>query len=137
VANPDDPFPTLSVRSDTIHSEAREITVNAARYVELTERSSVSGGMDASLTYFRFDSDVLGLNIDHELRGGLTAGYSYSFWDAERSKNGDSRLEVNARVGNRSYSYTDFYRAEQRQASASWVRRSSWGTLRLGVGYAW
>lgn len=136
-ANPTDTVPWFSVRSDTVHSEAREITVNAARYVELTERSSVSGGMDASLTYFRFDSDVLGLNIDHELRGGLTAGYSYSFWDAERSKNGDSRLEVNARVGNRSYSYTDFYRAEQRQASASWVRRSSWGTLRLGVGYAW
>ena len=136
-SNPGAPFPSFSVHADTIHSEAREVTVNAARYWELSERSSVSGGLDASLTHFRLDSDVLGLTVDRELRGGVTGGYSYSFWDAERSKHGDSRLEVNARLGNRSYSYADFYRAEQRQVSASWVRRSSWGTLRLGAGYAW
>lgn len=135
--NPEEPIPAIPFHADTVHSEAREITVNAARYWELSERSSVSGGLDASLTHFRFDSDLLGLTIDHELRGGVAAGYSYSFWDAERSKNGDSRLEVNARLGNRSFSYADFYRAEQRQLSASWVRRSSWGTLRLGLGYAW
>jgi hypothetical protein len=135
--NPDSPVPSFSVHAETIHSEAREVSVNAARYWELSERSSVSAGANGSFTDFRVDSDFLGLTVDHELRGGVTAGYSYSFWDAERSKNGDSRLEVNARVGNRSFSYTDFYRAEQRQLSASWVRRSSWGSLRLGAGYAW
>lgn len=129
--------PVFSVHANTIHSEVREVSVNAARYWELSERSSVSAGMNGSFADYRVDSDFLGLTIDHELRGGVTAGYSYSFWDAERSKNGDSRLEVNARVGNRSFSYTDFYRAEQRQLSASWVRRSSWGSLRLGAGYAW
>jgi len=135
--NPEEPIPAIPFHADTVHSKAREITVNAARYWELSERSSVSGGLDASLTHFRFDSDLLGLTVDRELRGGVAAGYSYSFWDAERSKNGDSRLEFNARLGNRSFSYADFYRAEQRQLSASWVRRSSWGTLRLGLGYAW
>jgi hypothetical protein len=134
---PGSPVPSFSVHADTVHSQVREVSVNAARYWELSERSSVSAGVNGAYADFRVDSDFLGLTIDHELRGGVTAGYSYSFWDAERSKNGDSRLEVNARVGNRSFSYTDFYRAEQRQLSASWVRRSSWGSLRLGAGYAW
>jgi hypothetical protein len=135
--DPESPPQYLSVRSDTIHSEAREITVSAARYWELSERSSVSGGVEAALTHYRLDSEVLGLTADHETRGAVKAGYSYSLWDAERSKNGDSRLELNLRIGNRSIAYTDFYRAEQQQLSASWVRRSSWGTLRLGAGYAW
>jgi hypothetical protein len=136
--DPGQPFPTLSVRFDTIHSKAREITVKAAKYWELSERSSVSSGMEASLVHFRFDSDVLGLTADHTLHGAVTGGYSYSLWDAERSKNGDSRLEFNVRIGSRSKAYvTDFYQADQKQLSASWVRRSSWGTVRLGAGYAW
>jgi hypothetical protein len=93
--------------------------------------------MEASLVHFRFDSDVLGLTADHTLRGAVTGGYSYSLWDAERSKNGDSRLEANVRIGTRSVTYNDYYRIDQQQLSGSWVRRSSWGTLRLGVGYAW
>ena len=81
---------------------------------------------------------MLGLTVDHTVRGAVTAGYSYSLWDAERTKSGDSRLELNVRIGNRSTTYNDFfYRADQQQLSASWVRRSSWGTLRLGAGYAW
>jgi hypothetical protein len=135
--NPGQPFPILSVRTDTVHSKAREVTVKAAKYWELSERSSVSAGMETSLVHYRLDSDVLGLTADHSLHGAVTGGYSYSLWDAERSKNGDSRLEFAARFGSRSASYTDFYQPDQRQLSASWVRRSSWGTLRLGAGYAW
>lgn len=132
------PVDWLSVHADTLHSEAREVSVNAERYWELSERSSVSGGLEGTLTHYRLDSDVLGLTVDHTVRGVVTAGYSYSLWDAERTKNGDSRLELNLRIGNRSTSYNDFfYRAEQQQLSASWVRRSSWGALRLGAGYAW
>jgi hypothetical protein len=131
------PVEWLSVRSDTVHSEAREVSIYAARYWELSERSSVSGGLQGTLTDFRLDSEVLGLTANRTLRGALTAGYSYSLWDAARTKNGDSRIELNLRVGSRSIDYDDFYRSEQQQLSASWVRRSSWGTLRLGAGYAW
>jgi hypothetical protein len=128
---------TFSVHADTIHTKARQVAVNAAQYWELSERTSVSAGIEGSLTHFEADSDVLGTNADHVMKAVLTGGYSYSLWDANRAKNGDSRLELNLRVGNRSVSYYDFARADQQQLSASWVRRSSWGTLRLGVGYAW
>ena len=70
--------------------------------------------------------------------GVITGGYSYSLWDAQRSKSGDSRLELNVRIGTRDFHYGEyFYRAEHQQLTASWVRRSSWGVLRLGAGYAW
>jgi hypothetical protein len=122
---------------DTVHAEAREVAFNAARYWELTDRSSVSGGVESSWTHFRLDSSLQGLHSEHIARAILAAGYSYSLWDAERTKSGDSRLELNVRVGNRSIALYDFYRTDQRQVSASWVRRSSWGVLRLGAGYAW
>jgi hypothetical protein len=130
-------FPAFSVHSDTVHSEAKELTVKAARYWELSERTSVSGGLEAAHTQYNVDSKFLGLVADdHVTRGTITAGYSYSLWDAERSKNGDSRLELSLRLSNRSIGYSDLYRTDQRQVSASWVRRNSWGTLRLGAGYA-
>lgn len=136
IENPDQP-PIFIVQADTIHSRAREVKVNAAHYWELSERSSISAGVEGSLTHYRFDSDVLGLTANHVISTAVIGGYSYSLWDASRSKNGDSRLELNARIGKGSINYADLYRDPQQQVSASWVRRSSWGVLRLGVGYAW
>lgn len=134
---PDSPVPIYVVHSDAVHSQARELAFNAAHYWELDDRNSVSAGVESSYTQFEFDSEFLGLNAGHVARAILTAGYSYSLWDAERSKNGDSRLELNARVGNHAIAAYDFYRTDQQQVSASWVRRSSWGVLRLGAGFAW
>jgi hypothetical protein len=129
--------PVFVVHPDTVHRDAREVTVRAAHYFELTERSSVNAGVEGAFAHFRGDSSLSGRTNDHVTRGVITAGYSYSLWDAERSKSGDSRLEVNLRFGTRDIRYGDFYRAEQQQLTASWVRRSSWGILRLGAGYAW
>lgn len=135
--NPNGGSPIFEARADTLHSEAREVVLKAARYVELTERTSVSAGVELSLLQYTLESDVEGIDRDRAARAEVTAGYSYSLWDASRAKNGDSRIELKGRVGSRSVA--DFYpvNADQRQFSASWVRRSSWGTLRLGVGFAW
>jgi outer membrane protein assembly factor BamA len=137
ILDPNSTTPTYYIDTATYHSEAREITVNAAHYWPLSERSSVSAGFEAGITDYDIDTNLLISTVDHETRAIVTGGYSYSLWDAARSKNGDSRLELNARIGNRSIDYSDFYRADSRQVSASWVRRSSWGVLRLGAGYAW
>jgi hypothetical protein len=134
---PDAPVPIYVVQSETVHSHARELAFDAAHYWELDDRNSVSAGLESSYTQARFDSEFLGLTANHGARAILTAGYSYSLWDAERSKNGDSRLELNARAGNHSIAAYDFYRTDSQQVSASWVRRSSWGVLRLGAGFAW
>lgn len=126
------------VQSLTVHSQAREITASAAKYWEISERSSVSGGIEGGWADFDRRSDDLALiGRDHSLRATAFAGYSYSIWNREEMKYGDSRFELNVRIGDRSPGPNTFYRTDQRQASASWVRRSSYGTLRLGVGYAW
>lgn len=126
------------VQSLTVHSQAREVTALAAKYWEISERSSISGGIEGGWADFDRRSDDLTLiGRDHALRATAFAGYSYSLWDREEMKYGDSRFELNVRIGDRSPGPETFYRTDHRQASASWVRRSSYGTLRLGAGYAW
>jgi Omp85 superfamily domain len=131
------PFPPAEVRADTVHTQARQLGAKAARYWELSERTSVSTSIEGTWTHFVADSDVFGNRADHVTHAVIAGGYSYSLWDATRQRTGDSRLELNGRIGNRSVAYYDFADVDQRQVSASWVRRSSWGTLRLGAGYAW
>jgi hypothetical protein len=73
----------------------------------------------------------------------VRGGYSRSIWRGD-PKAGDSRLEVDLRLVVRQLnidegpvSFGRFDDESYHQATGSWVRRSSWGTLRLGVGYAW
>jgi hypothetical protein len=134
---PGAPFPSYVVSADTVHSKARELTAKAARYWELSDRSSVSAGIEGVWASFRADSKVLGVFEDDLTRAVVSAGYSYSLWAAPSTRNGDSRLELNVRAGSRFVDYFGQARYDQRQVSASWVRRSSWGTLRLGAGFAW
>ncbi|HYC60788.1 MAG TPA: hypothetical protein VEK79_14595 [Thermoanaerobaculia bacterium] len=137
VVSPTNPTQDLEVVADTVHARAAELTVKGAQYWELSERTSVSAGLEGAWTHFQAESDFYGDRSDHVVRVVFRGGYSYSLWDAARMKTGDSRLELNARIGSRSIDYYDLGYTSQQQMSASWVRRSSWGTLRLGVGYAW
>lgn len=137
VIDPTHTPPLFEVHSDTVHAEAREVTAEAVRYHEIDERQSLSAGLEAGWTHFSVESRVDGRHSDHVLKGVITGSYSYSLWDAEQNKNGDSRLEFNLRIGTRDIQYADIYRAEQRQFTVSWARRSSWGVARLGAGYAW
>jgi hypothetical protein len=136
VPGPPDPI----VRAGAIHTQAREIAATAARYWEFSERSSVSGGLEGAWGSFETRSRRLPENdrSDETLRGAIFAGYSFSLWAHPRTRNGDSRLELNLRIGDRSGGNDpEFFEQNFQQLSASWVRRSSWGTLRLGAGYAW
>jgi hypothetical protein len=138
VIDPTQTPPLFEAHADTVHTEAREVSVEGVRYFELNERSSVSGGLEAGWTKSTLESDLTGRETDRVLRGIITASYSYSLWDPAENRNGDSRLELNLRIGTRDLHYADyFYRAEQQQLTASWARRSSWGVVRLGAGYAW
>ena len=80
---------------------------------------------------------------DTSTYGSLGVGYSHSLWAPERRVNGDSRLELSLRYANRSLGapsvVPEYPRPgrDVRQLSTSWLRRNSWGTLRLGAGYAW
>jgi hypothetical protein len=130
------------VRADAyaFHMNSRGVDLSAAQWFELNERDSVVGGIEGGWA----DVQVRSNNISNFRSYDSTyyvihGGYSHSLWDRNRQKHGDSRLEATLRYTNRNGGERRQFFAYQQdviQASASWVRRSSWGTFRLGAGYA-
>jgi len=128
----------LKVNTFTTHLSVYSLDFDAAQFWELSELNSVSAGFRGGLGNGR-QSGTVPEGVDADQRFGiLYGGYSHSLWDREQQRHGDSRLELNGLYSSRSDDLST-YRGDREglQLSASWVRRSSWGTLRLGVGYAW
>ncbi len=127
------------------HSRFYGIETGATKYFELTDRDSVWGDIRADWTRAHFVDSTRPLGYDQVANyGGVGIGYSHSLWSLEeRANGGDSRFEVTARYANRTrHYYADLpnYEAPRddvAQVGAAWIRRTSWGTLRLGAGYAW
>jgi hypothetical protein len=128
-------------RDNVFHSRVYGAQARATRFHELTGRSSVWG--DVRADWSRIErQDELNLNDDRSASSaGVGVGYAFSLWTPEERTYGDSRFEFSGRYTNHSKPEFEpvFFDFDQDtyQASAAWVRRSSWGTLRLGVGYAW
>lgn len=129
----------------TIHSDRYGAEAGATRYWELSERDSVWGDLrgewariDQRSTTREVDSGAITVRY-----GAAGIGYSRSLWSRERRANGgDSRVELTARYSNLTRDYGQFtnyvgYSRDLRRLDAAWLRRTSWGTLRLGAGYAW
>ena len=129
----------------TVHRDILGVKGGATRYWELSERSSVFGDVRASWASVEQRSSAAEENYDETVRdASIGGGYSYSLWSRdERAGGGDSRLEVTARFTKRDegihrerfFQYQP--KRDVRQISGAWLRRTSWGTLRLGLGYAW
>lgn len=121
----------------TRHLNALGLEGEAARYWEMNERDSWSAGVKAGFSNGERRSRPLSVDDDdrNEHFGIVYGGWSRSLWSRERQRHGDSRVEVNARYSHRTHEYLS--EIDGVQLSASWVRRSAWGTLRLGAGYAW
>ena len=136
------PIPTPVVNAYSLHMNSRGFDVAASHWYELNERDSVVAGGEVGLATVeqrtnRPDLAASGYDSTYYVVHG---GYSHSLWSRERQKNGDSRLEatlryVNRNGGERRQFFS--YQQDVMQASVSWVRRSSWGTFRIGAGYAW
>ena len=135
---------------ETIHTRSLGIDAVATRYWELSDRNSVSAG--AEVGWAAVDQRRNGYfgprDTDHEPWYGIArAGFSHSLWTREERKHGDSRFDFNIGFASRHARrevFTAIEGLDERevtsdnvQLSGSWVRRTSWGTLRLGVGYAW
>lgn len=126
------------------HTSFYGVEGGAARYLELSERNSVWGDVRGEWSHNDYrDTDVPAGYDESVAYGSVGVGYSHSLWSREERANGDSRFEATARFANRARR-TDperlILRAPDRsvtQVGGAWVRRTSWGTLRLGVGYAW
>ena len=126
------------------HSTLTSLEAEAEHFWELSDRNSISAGAVGgwSRAEIRETPSLPGAGTDFEGRFGvLRTGFTHSFWDSSRRGRGDSLLELDLRFSNRSNDQTFIAyprpSRDARQFSAAWVRRSSWGTLRLGAGYAW
>ncbi|HET7434139.1 MAG TPA: hypothetical protein VFN10_05435 [Thermoanaerobaculia bacterium] len=125
-----------------LHEHTFGVDARAARYFELSDRDSVSGVVETSLARVIRDPSTPDLHSYNWRFGAVQAGYSHSLWShEERAGGGDSRIEVLLRATTRAVDgypyYSNYDIPNTAQISASWVRRSSWGTIRLGGGYAW
>ncbi len=109
------------------------LELSVARYWEISDRNSVSAGADGG--WARIKNDVGKVSYDSSF-AGVHAGFSHSLWDRSRRKDGDSRIELDVRAIQRKDQDRNLHR-DTVQTTVAWVRRSSWGTIRLGTGYAW
>lgn len=136
---PDD----VEVAYSAYHTRFFGTTVGATRYFELTDRDSLWGNVRGEWAREEYEDNIRARASDRTARiGSVGLGYTHSFWSQEERATGDSRLELTARYSNRARDQDETpifisRRSETRQVSAAWLRRSSWGTLRLGAGYAW
>ncbi len=130
------------------HRKGYGVDLSASHYWELSDVHSVVAGVMGGWAH-----------VEEHTTGGflippivewkpsyqiLRAGYSRNLW-RNPSKNGDSRVEIDGRVV---WTQRDVERGgivfgstpdnlDTFQLAAGWVRRSSFGTLRLGLGYSW
>jgi hypothetical protein len=109
----------------TEHGTARGVDVVVLRHWELSETHSVSAGVLGGWADLesRRSPASLGDSTSHSGYEVVQLGYSRRL--------GKSRVELEARgVGYQESVFDNAF-----ELSANWVRRSRWGTLRLGAGY--
>lgn len=134
----------VAVSTTPVHARAIGVESSAVRYWPLTDRTSVSAGGELGLASLEVRTGAPHLRDDSATGAfaSMQGGISHSLWSVERrAMGGDSRIELIARARVSGQEFEDEFRTiENRQyvqITGSWVRHSSWGTLRLGVGYAW
>lgn len=130
------------VRHSAYHTRFFGAEAAATRYWELNDRDSVWGNVRGEWAREAYNDQFTVTERDRTARyGSIGIGYSHSLWSPEERVNGDSRLELTARYSSRDREDEppSFFRPmdDVTQVSAAWLRRSSWGTLRIGAGFAW
>ncbi|HKR65004.1 MAG TPA: hypothetical protein VJZ00_14825 [Thermoanaerobaculia bacterium] len=126
------------------HVNGYGIDVLGAHYWELSDRHAVYAGLQTGWASVRdrANQTLLPLEVNstpaYVIVGG---GYSFNLWHG-RERNGDSRIETGLHYiarerGFDRLAFRDFDNVEGFEISANWARRSSWGTLRLGLSTTW
>lgn len=138
IAEPDG----ATVIAGAYHQRILGVRAGATHYWERSDRDSIHGDLRGEWARNEQRSGVAGQSFTHTARVlSVGAGWSRSLWSREqRAGGGDSRVEVTGRLAYPSREdETPWYYADRgtRQIAAAWLRRTSWGTLRVGAGYAW
>jgi outer membrane protein assembly factor BamA len=136
--------PEAPPEESSLDSRVHSLRIDAARYWELSARDSVSGKVMLGHSLIDWENSGTGDVEGHTGYASGEVGFSRTLFAPARAEDGDSRLEVSFRTSYISEDVDDprvlpRHKREDTipQISTSWVRRNAWGTLRLGVGYAW
>jgi len=138
-------FPDAGPEAFREHLEGSGLDVVGARYWELSDRNSVNAAVLAGWANVDQNPAVFVPRVNyHPAYQIVRGGWSHDLWKGD-PRSGDSRLEVvgalqsqqrDVREGGIVFGTTPD-NTRSLLTSVSWVRRSSWGLLRLGVGYSW
>jgi hypothetical protein len=130
----------------TTHDRSVGIEASANRWWELAHGNSIGAGAAAGYSElemrgFRESYGLDGILHASSRFGTISLTGAHSFWSPERvAKQGDSRVQIDARIATRTETQgrrVNYQTGNVRSLSASWIRRTSWGLVRLGAGYAW
>lgn len=137
-----DSFNGRELASGPFHARVYGVEAGATRYHELSERNSVWGDLRGQWAHIERESAISDRTYEHTATSAsVGVGYAFSLWNREERANGDNRFELTARYTNKpnreSQLLNGYMDDDVTQVAWSWIRRSSFGTLRLGVGYAW
>lgn len=125
-------------QTEALHDKTHTIglSVVAAHHWEISERDSISARGEADLRHTNGDRNGAELD-DSYTPGSLRVSWSRSLWSRERvAVDGDMRLEGALRFTSGPHEIF-FEDTHTTFASVDWVRRTSWGAMRIGLGYAW
>ena len=122
------------------HTHTRAVSFEAAHYVPLNERNTVyvRGYGELRSTSGRVSFVDGSQPLSDRRTYVATAAFSHSLWSPERvAVDGDQRLEASLRYQHRGDEYQTNSQRDTKSLDVNWVRRHAWGSLRVGVGYAW
>jgi hypothetical protein len=121
------------------HTNSYGIDLRGAHYFALSDRNTIAVGGEAGWARVSERSNRFADRTSDATYQFAHVAFSHSLWDRERQKHGDSRFEWQVRVANREHGALRSSGPEgsRIETAWAWVRRSAYGTIRLGVGYAW
>jgi outer membrane protein assembly factor BamA len=121
------------------HTNSYGIDFGGAHYFLLSDRNTIAVGGEAGWARVSERSNRFADRTSDATYQFAHVAFSHSLWDRERQKQGDSRFEWQVRLTNRDHGAVRSSGPEgaRIEATWAWVRRSAYGTIRLGVGYAW
>ena len=127
-----------------IHNRSVGVETSANRWWELPGQNSAGAGLAGGVSFIHETgfSELQHLNGNAAGTtnfGTLSLSIAHSFWSPERvARQGDSRVQLDVKLASRNdRDPFTFLSGRTRQLSLSWIRRTPWGLVRLGAGYAW
>ena len=111
-----------------VHDFDTALDGHAARYWPLTEKLTAAAILDGGF-----------LHVEQEVQGHRTfdLGYGTAAVQLSHTAGEDRRVELTLREVSHTRRTIPVRDTQGSEASLTWVRRTAWGVLRLGVGYAW